>query len=174
MTPAFHRALRIFATASVLLFATSSATAQATAEDPKAWQEAEAVLPQQVNLDKVIEFDLDRRSALRFGIESDSLRIGPDGVVRYVFVARSTSGALNVLYEGIRCQTGEVKLYALWDPGTGWTPATSSAWIPLSFRGATRRAMQMARGGICFNSLPNGDPRKMLDTLRNGATELQR
>ena len=106
--------------------------------------------------------------------DADTLRIDSDGVVRYAFVARSSSGALNVLFEGIRCQTGEVKLYAHWDKNTGWTPVAGGEWKALSFQGTTRRAMQMARGGICAQATPNGSPARILDTLRRGDTDLTR
>ena len=82
--------------------------------------------------------------------------------------------AIDALFEGIRCQTGEVKLYASWDAGQGWTPATRGEWQPLSFRGPTRRAMQMALGGVCSHRTPNGPPARILDTLRNGTPALGR
>lgn len=145
--------------------------AQSAAADAPAWQEAEVRLPAKVNLDRVVTFELTKSSQLTFGIEADSLRIDPDGVVRYAFVARSASGAVNVLFEGIRCQTAEVRLYAHWDAGGGWTAVPASGWKPLSFQGATRRAMQMARGGVCAQATPNGSPARILDTLRNGDTD---
>ena len=33
-------------------------------------------------------------------------------MVRYVVVATSDSGAVNAIYEGIRCDTGRFKVYA--------------------------------------------------------------
>ena len=145
--------------------------AQAADASPQAWQEAPVRLPATVNLDRVVTFELTRPAQLVFGIDADTLRIDSDGVVRYAFVARSNSGALNVLFEGIRCQTGEVKLYAHWDKETGWTPVVGSEWKALSFQGTTRRAMQMARGGICAQATPNGTPARILETLRKGDTD---
>ena len=147
------------------------AHAQRLDEERAAWQEAEVRLPDTVNLDRVVTFELTRPAAMVYGIDPGTLQIDGDGVVRYAFVARSASGALNVLYEGLRCQTAEVKLYAHWHKDTGWTPVPNAEWQELSFRGTTRRAMQMAKAGICANRSPNGPPRKMLDTLRNGSAD---
>ena len=166
--------LRVAALATILPGACGLALAQRTDAEPAPWQEAEVRLPDTVNLARVVTFELTRPASLVFGIEADSLRIDTDGVVRYAFVARSSSGAVNVLFEGMRCQTAEVKLYAHWDKGSGWTPVVASEWKPLSFQGPTRRAMQMARGGICAQSMPNGSPALILSTLRNGNADLLR
>lgn len=157
---------------AICLAAASTMAAAQTAEEARdTWRESAPSLPTKLNLDRVVTFELGRSGNLTFGIEPDTLRIDSDGVVRYAFVARSASGAVNVLYEGVRCQTGEVKLYAHWDQGIGWTWVANSEWKPLSFQGTTRRAMQMARGGICAQSTPNGSPTRILDTLRNGNTD---
>jgi hypothetical protein len=49
---------------------------------------------------------------LKFGIDAIDAEQSADGVVRYVIVARSATGAVNALYEGIRCATGQVRTYA--------------------------------------------------------------
>lgn len=169
----FPPALRTIA-ALACLGSALAASAQPAEAEPEAWREAEVRLPERIDLDSVVTFSLGTPSGMTFGIEPASLRVDADGVVRYAFVARSSSGATNVLFEGIRCQTGEVKLYASWDAGQGWTPVSGSAWQPLSFRGPTRRPMQMARGGVCSHRTPNGTPALILDTLRNGTPDLSR
>ena len=86
-------------------------------------------------------------------------------------VARSASGALNVLYEGLRCQTAETRIYARWDPASGWRQSggnSEASWQPLSFRGATRRQMFMARAGLCDGPTPNNPPSRMLNELQRG------
>jgi len=70
-------------------------------------------------------------SALKFGIDPKTLSIGKDGVLRYVMVATSSSGAMNAMYEGIRCSTGEYKTYARYFPGSGWSKASSVEWQAL-------------------------------------------
>lgn len=38
--------------------------------------------------------------------------MGSDGIVRYVLVARSSAGTESVSFEGMRCATREVRIYA--------------------------------------------------------------
>ncbi|MCU0942235.1 MAG: CNP1-like family protein [Hydrogenophaga sp.] len=154
-----------------------SALSHAQYREPEVWEEAQVPAPTDWRLERVVEFALDDRStSLRFGIDPDTLSINNDGVVRYVFVARSPSGAVNALFEGIRCKTAEVRVYARWDPDArNWLPGATGdgAWQPLDNRGMTRRAMQVARGGVCDGAAPNRSPALILDTLRNGRKDIK-
>jgi hypothetical protein len=147
-----------------------------TDDEEKPWEESQWAPPAQFDLGKVRNFRLEQTSSMQFGIEPSTLQVGADGVIRYVFVARSSSGALNVLYEGVRCQTAEARIYARWDPSTGWRQSTGSSesgWQPLSFRGATRRQLFMARAGLCDGPTPNNPPARMLNELERGKPELR-
>ena len=45
-------------------------------------------------------------------IDEKSLKVGQDGVIRYSIVIRSPGGADNVMYDGLRCTTQQLKNYA--------------------------------------------------------------
>ena len=47
-----------------------------------------------------------------FYIDTDSLSVGQDAVLRYTVVIESQSGKRTVYFEGVRCETGEYKTYA--------------------------------------------------------------
>lgn len=147
-----------------------SGTAQSQPSDPDAetWTEAQAVPPANFSTDKLQAFEVDSGSTLSYGIDPLTLSVGADGVVRYVLVARSRSGALNVMYQGLRCQTAEVKTYGRWDNKANWSIDAKADWQTLSFRGFTHPAMMLARGGICDGRTVNGDAQKILRTLKNG------
>ena len=159
--------------ASTLLLA-PAAHALNQPEEAPAWQEAQVTAPASFSTEAVTAFVLDAQSSMRLGIDPKTLTVDPDGVVRYVLVAKSSQGALNVLYEGIRCATAEVKVYARWDNVSSWNTSGKAEWEPLAFRGTTRRAMQMARGGVCEGKVPNGTPARILRALQSGNTELPR
>ena len=150
------------------------ANAWAQSEDPAAWQESKVTPPSSFNTDAVTPFVLEPQSSMRLGIDPKTLTIDPDGVVRYVLVAKSSQGALNVLYEGIRCASAEVKVYARWDNASSWNTSGNAEWEALSFRGTTRRAMQMARGGVCEGKVPNATPARILRALQSGNADLPR
>lgn len=143
-------------------------------EEPPPWQETQVTPPASFSTDAVTPFVLEAQSSMRLGIDPKTLTIAPDGVVRYVLVAKSSQGALNVLYEGIRCASAEVKVYARWDNVSSWNTSDKAEWEPLAFRGTTRRAMQMARGGVCEGKAPNGTPARILRALQSGNTDLPR
>ena len=57
----------------------------------------------------MIQLDMPRHMAVKLGVDPETLRITPDGIVRYVMVAQSPSGTVNATYEGIRCLTAGVE-----------------------------------------------------------------
>lgn len=169
-----HRAaqcLPIAVAAISLLSFSLSAQAQLRDEDPDAppWQEATVAPPPKFSTDQLQAFEVSVGAALSYGIDPKTLSVGEDGVVRYVMVARSASGALNVLYQGVRCQSSEVKTYGRWDNNaSSWNVSAKEEWHPLSFSGFARPAMILARQGICEGRTVNGTPQKILQTLKNG------
>lgn len=145
--------------------------AQAQLKDPDEapWQESAVTPPATFNTDALQPFDVSQGSALGYGIDPKTLSVGDDGVVRYVMVARSPSGALNVLFQGVRCATAEVKTYGRWNNNAStWNTSTKEEWQPLSFSGFSRPAMMLARAGICDGKTINGNSQKILHTIKNG------
>lgn len=153
----------------VAFAANSPITAGSTADDDApAWQEGPVPAPAAPALDKLAPFKLEMATNLRWALDANSVSLGRDGVIRYVLVATSDSGAANVLYEGIRCGTAEVRTYARWTAEAGWKDNESATWQPLAFRGATRRAMLMARGGLCDGKTLPSDARRAIRELQQG------
>lgn len=143
------------------------ADAQTSYTDEKVWTEAAAAPPASFSTEALIPFEVMKTSALTYGIDPNTLTVGEDGVVRYVMVARSSSGALNVLYQGIRCATAETKTYGrLSDKGT-WNASPDADWKALSFRGPTRPAMILARQGVCEGRTVTGNVQKILAALKS-------
>lgn len=151
-----------------------AAHAQLRDPDAEPWQESAVTPPASFSIDQLQPFDVAQGSALSYGIDPKTLSVGPDGVVRYVMVARSSSGALNVLFQGVRCATAEVKTYGRWNNNaSSWNTSSKEEWQPLSFAGFTRPAMMLARAGICDGKTINGTPQKILHTIRNGRPEMR-
>lgn len=67
----------------------------------------------------------------RHYIDVTNLVVGKDRIVRYAVVMRTSGGATNYTYEGIRCQTQEQRLYATGYAGKGWIEAKLSDWTPI-------------------------------------------
>jgi hypothetical protein len=67
-----------------------------------------------------------------FLVDRASVSVGQDGIVRYTLVARSSSGATNVSYEGMRCETYESKTYAFGRSDGTWVQARNQQWSSYS------------------------------------------
>jgi hypothetical protein len=147
-----------------LVLAAWVAHAQVAPVDPD-WREAQAPPPPAMKVDGLIPLEMPR-SALRFGVDPSSVSIGSDGIVRYVVVAASATGAVNGLYEGIRCDSGEFKVYARGNAGSGWTLAKDSPWQPLQDGKSSSHSLLIARTGACIGHAPNRSAVQIVRDLR--------
>lgn len=132
------------------------------------WKEVEAPPPPALRTEGLVPIDMGS-SVLRWGVDPASITVGNDRVVRYVVVARGEGGAVNALYEGLRCSTGEVKLYAR-SAGDKWVSATGADWKPLDLRNAaTRHSVVIARNGACMGQGANRTPVDIARDLGRGS-----
>jgi hypothetical protein len=146
-----------------LALVAGAAQAQLTTPDPD-WKEIDAPAPAPLRTDRLIAIDMPE-SALRFGVDPASIAISGDGVVRYVVVATSSSGAVNAFYEGIRCSTGETKVYARHNPGSGWVPVKEGQWRSIHETRPSRHSLAIARNGVCVGGAPNQSVRQIVRDL---------
>jgi len=100
--------------------------------DDKLAPESKARLPAFPKPENLIRFDMGpARRGFEHFIDSGSLAVGEDGVVRYTLVVRSDMGAENVSYEGIRCVTREHKIYAHGRRDGSWRERRDAEWKPI-------------------------------------------
>ena len=131
------------------------------------WREIQATLPPLPKADGLIEFFVSAASSFRFFIDTASVSVGSDGVVRYTLVARSASGTENVSYEGIRCTTSSYKLYAL-ASGGHWAPAHQAEWKPIEPKSVQRWHQALRREYFCPFNVQVSNSAEALDYLRRG------
>lgn len=131
--------------------------------EPPKFEESEVNLPTTLRTRDLVAIPLPG-SELRMGIDPESLSNGADGVVRYVVVAASASGTINAIYEGVRCNTGEVKVYARHYPDSGWKATASPAWQKIGAGAAQRHTLEIVRNGLCTS---DGRPRTPAEILRD-------
>ncbi len=155
--------------ALALAFAAGMAQAQLSAPDPD-WKEMEAPQPAPLRTDRLIRLELPE-SQLRFGVDPASITLTSDGIVRYVVVATSSTGAVNGFYEGIRCSTAETRLYARYNPDSGWVPVKDAQWRPLRESRPSRHSLVIARTGACMGGAPNQSAVQIVRDLGRGADQ---
>ena len=134
--------------------------------DPVDWKEADVPPPPAFDLAKLLTFDVARSSSLVYGVDPASFSISKfDSVVRYVMVASSPSGAKNVMYEGLRCSTGEVKIYARAKPDGTWVAVEKSEWKSLFDPAVPRHSLRFANAGACQGAAPVSNVRELIRKL---------
>jgi hypothetical protein len=142
-----------------------AASAQVAPDDPD-WKELDTPPPPALRTTGLLAVEVPGTS-LRFGIDPASVTVGSDRIVRYVIVASSASGAVNAMYEGIRCDAGEVKVYARHNPDSGWVPARTAQWQPLNATPNSQHSLAVARSGACMGRGPNGNAAQIVQDLRS-------
>lgn len=82
-------------------------------QEPEPWKEGKTIIPAYPKQGShLIEFDVPRTpSRYKFLIDSSTLNLGADEVVRYNIVI-DTGSAKNVFFDGIRCNVKQYKNYA--------------------------------------------------------------
>jgi hypothetical protein len=133
-------------------------------EGPK-WQEQDVVLPAYPRADNLIEVPLSLRDfPFTLWIDSASLDVGEDRVVRYTGVLRSEAGAENVFYEGIHCAKKEYQQYA-YGSGGEFQPLQRPQWRRIRPAGQDRFRAVLMDGLLC--PLPGYDrEQQLVDRLK--------
>ena len=142
-------------------------------ENKKDWKEIEAKIPAYPKNDDLVAFDGGPASGHRFFLDAKSLSIGSDGVVRYTLVIKTSGGATNVSYEGIRCETHEQKYYAVGQPNGSWTRARNPAWRPIRTLEVNRQHSALYNDYLCnggtYKGIPAPSVRQILQEMKYGA-----
>jgi hypothetical protein len=148
----------------------SAAWAQFGLDDTD-WNESEAPPPPAFDIGKLVTFEVSPNSSLVYGVDPASISISTsDGLVRYVMVASSASGARNVMYEAIRCATGEFKTYARYSPEGRWSMVANPEWRSLFDNMPSKHALRFAKAGACDNAAPAASVNALVSRLKNRVT----
>lgn len=85
-------------------------------KEGKKWQEEKLFLPEFPKDGNLIEFTGPPGiNHYTYSIDEESLKVGKDGIVRYVVVIASNSGSRNIYYQGLSCSKQRLKQYAYAD-----------------------------------------------------------
>jgi hypothetical protein len=121
-------------------------------------------LPQDSTL---LPFEVSGNTPLQFAIDRNSLTVGTDGVVRYTVVVTSPSGARNVNYEGIRCDTYEWRLYAgLNADHDGWDRTVANDFTRIENGALNAYQAALYQDYLCANKLPATNAKQMIENIR--------
>jgi len=131
------------------------------------WREIEVAPPAYPRREHLLPFFVSAATSFEFFIDGTTLSVGEDGVVRYVLVARSAQGAESVSFEGMRCSTGEVRIYAVGTSAGGWA-RSKSAWRQIKPREIQRWHNALFDEFFCPLGNPIHTSREGIDALKRG------
>lgn len=132
----------------------------------RAWRERPVMLPEYPRPERLVPFFVSSASSFKFFVDAASVETGEDGVVRYALVVRSAAGAESITYEGIRCETGDYRIYAS-GAGGAWTPATGG-WRRIEPRSVQRWHNALYKEYFCPLGEPIRSSAEGVNALRSG------
>ncbi len=139
-------------------------------KDDSTWKEMEAQLPEFPKPENYLPVTVTATTPFDFYVDGNSISVGNDGVVRYSLIAKSSSGALNVTFEGLRCSEHEYRIYAFGRSDNTWSEARSSRWqpIPPDRRNAQREVLYSDY--FCPAGITIMTPQEGRELLKSGGT----
>ncbi len=138
-------------------------------EQDKPWAEMAAQLPAYPKADNLIPFNVSSATRNRYFVDAESISVGEDKVVRYTVVVEAAGGAKNVSFEGLRCETGERRLYAYGHPDGSWSKARNAGWEPIRFRSLLSYHKALFEDHFCPNGINVRDAEAAVRSLRRAA-----
>jgi hypothetical protein len=142
-----------------------------TAKDDE-WKEGEVPPPPAFEEKKLLPIEMPPHFSLQYGIDPATITVSRDGIVRYVIVANNKAGGgTNAFYEGVRCETDEVKQYARFNQGT-WHQVSNAEWKRFNTLNS-RYAKELASQALCRGHSARLSVREMVQQLKNPIREVQ-
>lgn len=120
-----------------------------TFDNNKNWVEIQTQLPHYPEPENLVEFDAGPANDMQHYVDTQSIAIGEDGVIRFALISKSSEGAENVSFEGIRCRTRERKRYAIGRLNKTWVHSRQPEWQLLNNAGQNHALRELARFYFC-------------------------
>ncbi len=137
-------------------------------DEGKLWVEVAAQLPAYPKPENLIPFNVSSATRNRHFVDAESISVGPDLTIRYTVVIETAGGAKNVSFEGMRCETGERRLYAYGHPGSAWSKARNAGWEDIKFRSLLSYQKALFEDHFCRDGIRIRDREEAVKSLRRG------
>ncbi len=138
-------------------------------EQDKPWVEVAAQLPPYPKAENLIPFNVSSATRNKFFVDAESISVGADKVVRYTVVIEAAGGAKNVSFEGLRCASGERRLYAYGHPDGTWSKARNAGWERIKMRSLLSYQKALFEDHFCPDGINVQDARDAAKSLRRAA-----
>jgi hypothetical protein len=140
-----------------------------SSEERRDWKEGDVQLPAYPKPENLIGFEVVAMRNFRFFVDSESITPAQNGVVYYTLVARSGSGAESVMHIGVRCATGEQRLFANGRiADKSWSVVRDSKWQYIEPKSVTLQYMVIRRDFFCPGAVSIMTRAEGIDALKRG------
>lgn len=162
------RAVRMLLTLALCGMSSMALAGLLSDSDTKATPKEEnaLALPDAPKTENLLRYTVGAAGAMSFAIDAKSVIVGDDQIVRFSSVISSASGALNISYEGIRCKTGERKLFATGRPDGSWNTMPDAEWRPISGASANSYQAALMKDFFCDGESVAGKASTIVDRIR--------
>ncbi|MCL1886508.1 MAG: CNP1-like family protein [Betaproteobacteria bacterium] len=133
----------------------------AAEEDAAPKKEWEVVLPAFPKDEDLLPFYVSPIQTQKFAIDKKTLATD-EKEIRYTLVGLSSSGAKNITYEGIKCDGGLYRRYAMGRYDGTWSPSQHNEWKDIHFQDANRPQAALVLHYFCQGRAVAGKPEEML------------
>ncbi|MFH1603827.1 MAG: CNP1-like family protein [Pseudomonadota bacterium] len=143
-------------------------------DDGSRWVEVRSQLPPYPKPENYLPFKVDAVTSFDFFVDAKSVSVDNDGVVRYSLIAKSTSGVLNISFEGMRCSGRQYRVYAFGRSDNSWSRARSSRWQSLPQDASNPQRAMLYDDYFCPEGSSIATAERGLQALRKGGRPLER
>ena len=119
--------------------------------------------------DRLIRFEVGGVSRNEFYVDSASISVGEDRVIRYAAVIRSPAGARTISYEGLDCSKYAYKVYAFGHADGTWSEVQHPEWKDIKYVEINRYRIVLFNDFFCPKKVPVRTPGEAVRALRSGA-----
>ncbi len=134
--------------------------------DEANWKESESALPPFPLRRNLLAFEAgDVSNRNRYFIDRTSLSLGADDVIRYTVVIQSETGLVNILHEGLRCLTREVKRYGFGTADGEMKPSQFDPWRRVRIRGMAAYQRELFNEYFCSDTRHPNTPERIIERL---------
>ena len=138
-------------------------------DQDKPWFELATQLPAYPKTENLIPFSVSSATRNKHFIDANSVSVGEDKVIRYTVVVEAAGGAKNVSFEGLRCESGERRLYAYGHPDGTWSKARNAGWEDIKLRSLLSYRKALYEDHFCPDGIHVKDGKEAVESLRRAA-----
>lgn len=143
-------------------------------QEKKPWEELQMQLPPYPKPENLLKFDMGANTSNSFFVDTASLTIGDDKVVRYTLVIKTAGGATNVSFEGMRCDGRQVRVYAFGHANSQWSRARNAGWREILQRDVNGHHNVLYREFLCTQARNReaSNVREIIAALKRGGPRI--